>query len=199
MKDGVPKRLGEVGLANFAPYLMNRIMGRYNAGFREELADLGLTTPKARALAAMLPTAHAAFPDRPITLIVPFPAGGPNDIIARLVTLRMSQELGQPMVVENKGGAGGAIGASEAARADADGYTLSIGHWSTHVINGAIYPLQYDLLKDLQPLALIASNPLLVVASAGNPADELTVPGADHFFHRRLHLIRDIVTRAWRH
>jgi tripartite-type tricarboxylate transporter receptor subunit TctC len=85
----------------------------------------------------------------------------------------MTKTLGQTVIVENTTGAAGTLGVGRVARAASDGYTLSIGHWGTHVINGAIYPLQYDLLKDLQPLATIASNPLLVVTSATNPAKDL--------------------------
>jgi tripartite-type tricarboxylate transporter receptor subunit TctC len=123
--------------------------------------------------ALSLDAAAQGFPGKPITLVVPFAAGGPVDVIARLIAVPMSRTLGQTVIVENTTGAAGTLGVGRVARAAPDGYTLSIGHWSTHVINGAIYPLQYDLLKDLQPLALIASNPLLVVASAGNAAKNL--------------------------
>ena len=130
------------------------------------------------ALVLMLATlcldgAAQGFPTKPIVMVVPFAAGGPVDVIARLLAVPMTKTLGQTVVVENTTGAAGTLGVGRVARAAPDGYTLSIGHWSTHVINGAIYPLQYDLLKDLQPIALIASNPLLVVASAANPAKDL--------------------------
>lgn len=130
------------------------------------------------ALVLMLATlcldaAAQGFPTKPIVMVVPFAAGGPVDVIARLLAVPMTKTLGQTVVVENTTGAAGTLGVGRVARATPDGYTLSIGHWSTHVINGAIYPLQYDLLKDLQPIALIASNPLLVVASAANPAKDL--------------------------
>jgi tripartite-type tricarboxylate transporter receptor subunit TctC len=120
-----------------------------------------------------LDAAAQGFPTKPIVMVVPFAAGGPVDVIARLLAVPMTKTLGQTVVVENTTGAAGTLGVGRVARAAPDGYTLSIGHWSTHVINGAIYPLQYDLLKDLQPIALIASNPLLVVASATNPARDL--------------------------
>ena len=123
--------------------------------------------------ALSLAAAAQGFPTKPIVMVVPFAAGGPVDVIARLIAVPMSRTLGQTVIVENTTGAAGTLGVGRVARAAPDGYTLSIGHWSTHVINGAIYPLQYDLLKDLQPLALIASNPLLVVASGGNPAKNL--------------------------
>ena len=130
------------------------------------------------ALVLMLATlcldaAAQGFPTKPIVMVVPFAAGGPVDVIARLLAVPMTKTLGQTVIVENTTGAAGTLGVGRVARATPDGYTLSIGHWSTHVINGAIYPLQYDLLKDLQPIALIASNPLLVVASAANPAKDL--------------------------
>ena len=91
------------------------------------------------------------FPSRPITIIVPFAAGGPTDALARIIGDRMRQTLGQPIVVEDVTGAGGTIGVGRAVHAAPDGYTLSIGHLGTHVINGAIYPLNFDLLKDLEP------------------------------------------------
>ena len=125
-------------------------------------------------LTALASTATAqTYPTKPITLVVPFAAGGPVDVIARLLAVPMTKTLGQTVIVENITGAAGTLGVGRVARAAPDGYTLSIGHWSTHVINGAIYPLQYDLLKDLQPLALIASNPLLIVAKTSNPAKNL--------------------------
>jgi len=105
--------------------------------------------------------------------VVPFAAGGPVDTIARIVGTPMAKTLGQTIVVENVVGASGTLGVGRVARAAPDGYTLSIGHWGTHVINGAVYPLQYDLLRDLEPLAMIASNPLMIVANASFPARDL--------------------------
>ncbi|ASC63839.1 tripartite tricarboxylate transporter substrate binding protein BugE [Achromobacter denitrificans] len=120
--------------------------------------------------------AHAAdkYPSKPIRVIVPFAPGGSTDIIARLVTQRMSQELGQPMVVENKGGAGGAIGASEAARADADGYTLSIATVSTMAVNPACRPndLPYDPIKDFQPVTNFANTANVVAVNPKFPAKD---------------------------
>jgi tripartite-type tricarboxylate transporter receptor subunit TctC len=105
-----------------------------------------------------------AYPVRPITMIVPFPAGGPTDAIARILAERMRAELGQTVVVENtSGAANGSVGVGRLVRAAPDGYTLGIGHWSSNVVNGAIYSLPYDLLRDLEPIALIASNPLVLV------------------------------------
>ena len=129
------------------------------------------------ALAALLGnilTASAqSYPTRPISLIVPHPAGGPTDTIARIMAERMTRTLGQTLVVENISGAGGSIAVSRVARAAPDGYTIGIGHLGTHVVNGAIYRLQYDLLKDLEPVAMIASNPQLIVTKNAVPARDL--------------------------
>src|SRR5215203_3423058 len=92
-----------------------------------------------------------AYPTRPVTMVVPFAAGGPVDTLARFLTERMRPLLGQPIIVENVGGAGGSISVGRVARATPDGYTLINGIWSTHVVNGAIYPLQYDVLNDFEP------------------------------------------------
>lgn len=129
------------------------------------------------ALAFVLAGAAAAgaenYPSRPITIIVPFAAGGPTDALARILGDRMRQSLGQPIIVEDVTGAGGTIGVGRAVHAAPDGYTLSIGHLGTHVINGAIYPLNFDLVKDLEPIALIASNPMMIVSRNGLPAKNL--------------------------
>jgi tripartite-type tricarboxylate transporter receptor subunit TctC len=113
------------------------------------------------------------FPSRPVTLVVPFSAGGPVDVVARVIAEPMRKSLGQAIVVENTVGAGGSIGVGRVARAAPDGYMVSIGHWSTHVVNGAVYSLQYDLLKDLEPVAMIGANPMLVVSKAALPAVNL--------------------------
>ncbi len=113
------------------------------------------------------------FPDRPVTVIVPFAAGGPTDVLIRTLAERMRESLGQSVVVENVTGAAGTIGVTRAVRAPADGYTLSFGHWSTHVINGAVYPLPFDLLTDLQPVAMLTSYPMLLVSKNDIPAKDL--------------------------
>src|SRR5262245_58263006 len=113
------------------------------------------------------------YPTRPITIVVPFPAGGPTDTIARIMAEGMRASLGQTVLVENTTGANGTIGVGRVARAAADGYTISIGHWSTHVINGAIYPLQYHVLDDFAPVAWIATNPQLIVSRNAVPATDL--------------------------
>lgn len=113
------------------------------------------------------------YPSRPITLVVPFPAGGPTDTIARIISDRMSAYLGQPLVIENVTGAAGTIGAGRVARAPTDGYTLCVGFLGTHVLNGAVYTLQYDVLKDFEPVGLLASNPQLIVGKKAAPAKDL--------------------------
>src|SRR5499427_7582019 len=118
-------------------------------------------------------TAHAQYPSRPITLVNPFAAGGAVDAVARILSAPMSKALGQPVLVDYTVGAAGTLGVGRVARAAPDGYTLSIGHWATHVINAAIYPLQYDVLRDLEPVGMICANPLLVVARSDFPAKDL--------------------------
>jgi tripartite-type tricarboxylate transporter receptor subunit TctC len=113
------------------------------------------------------------YPTRPITVVVPFAAGGPTDVIGRLMAQSMSPALGQNVVVEDVTGAAGTIGVGRVAHAPPDGYTLSLGHWSTHVANGAIYALPYDLLNDLEPVALLPSNPMLIVTGKSMPATNL--------------------------
>src|SRR3982074_3422304 len=112
------------------------------------------------------------YPSRPITLVVPFPPGGSTDAAARIMAERMRAPLGQPIVIENVGGAGGSIGVGRVARAAPDGYTFDIGQWDTHV-GSIIYKLDYDLEKDLEPIALISNNPQLLVARKDLPANNL--------------------------
>src|SRR3982750_1503504 len=129
----------------------------------------------ALAFAALgtLTSAHAQpFPSRPITLIVPFPPGGSTDTAARIMAERMRPILGQPIVIENVGGAGGSIGVGRVARAAPDGYTIDIGQWDTHV-GSIIYKLNYDLQKDFEPIGLISVNPQLMVAKKNLPANDL--------------------------
>jgi tripartite-type tricarboxylate transporter receptor subunit TctC len=114
------------------------------------------------------------YPSRPITMIVPFAAGGPTDRIGRIVAEGMRASLNQPIVIEDVTGASGTIGVGRAVRAAPDGYTLSMGMWATHVLNGAVFTLPYSLLDDLAPVALLTSNPQLVVAKKAVPANTLT-------------------------
>jgi tripartite-type tricarboxylate transporter receptor subunit TctC len=134
----------------------------------------GLVLSCIALLLAIIPIARAqTFPSRPVTLVVPFAAGGPVDVVARVLAEPMRKSLGQAVVVDNTTGAGGSIGVGRVARAAPDGYTVSIGHWSTHVVNGAVYSLQYDLLKDLEPVAMIGANPMLIVGKPAMPATDL--------------------------
>jgi tripartite-type tricarboxylate transporter receptor subunit TctC len=112
------------------------------------------------------------FPSRPLTLIVPFPPGGSTDAAARIMAERMRETLGQPIVIENVGGAGGSIGVGRLARSVPDGYTFDIGQWDTHV-GSIIYKLDYDLEKDFEPIALVSNNPQLMVAKNDLPAKTL--------------------------
>jgi tripartite-type tricarboxylate transporter receptor subunit TctC len=112
------------------------------------------------------------YPSRSITLIVPFPPGGSTDTIARIMAERMRPLLGQPVIIENVGGAGGSIAVGRLARAAADGYTIDIGQWDTHV-GSIIYNLTYDLQKDFEPIGLMSINPQLMVAKKGLPVDDL--------------------------
>jgi tripartite-type tricarboxylate transporter receptor subunit TctC len=113
------------------------------------------------------------YPSHPITIIVPFSAGGPSDAMARILAERMKTTLGEAVLIENVTGAGGSIGVGRAVRAAPDGYTISFGHLGTHVANGAIYKLGYDLLADLEPVALLPSNPMIIVSKNAVPAKSL--------------------------
>jgi tripartite-type tricarboxylate transporter receptor subunit TctC len=113
------------------------------------------------------------FPSRPITIIVPFSAGGPSDAMARILAERMKATLGETVLVENVTGAGGSVGVGRAVRSPPDGYTISFGHLGTHVANGAIYKLGYDLVADLEPVALLPSNPMIIVSKKEVPATSL--------------------------
>jgi tripartite-type tricarboxylate transporter receptor subunit TctC len=117
--------------------------------------------------------AAQTYPARPITMIVPFPAGGATDTLARFLAEQMRPILGQPIVIENAGGAAGSLGVGRAVRSPADGYTLSIGTSTTHVLTGRLYTLPFDLLKDLEPIIQIGSEPLLIVGKKSLPADDL--------------------------
>ena len=114
------------------------------------------------------------FPSRPITIIVPFSAGGPSDVMARILAERMKTTLGEVVQIENVTGAGGSIGVGRAVRSAPDGYTISFGHLGTHVANGAIYnKLGYDLVTDLEPVVLLPSNTMIVVSKNAVPAKSL--------------------------
>src|SRR5262249_34350518 len=131
------------------------------------LARLHLATLLlAAALAAGLHIGSAAaddYPSRPVTMIVPFPAGGPTHTLGRLRAERMRASLGQPVIIENIAGAGAPIGAIRGAQAAPDGYTLSIGNWTSHVGSGAMYKLPFDLNADLEPIAVLTVAPMMIV------------------------------------
>jgi tripartite-type tricarboxylate transporter receptor subunit TctC len=113
------------------------------------------------------------FPSHPITIVVPFSAGGPSDAMARILAERMKLTLGEAVLVENVTGAGGSIAVGRAVRSPPDGYTISFGHLGTHVANGAIYKLSYDLVSDLEPVVLLPSNPMVIVSKNAVPAKTL--------------------------
>ena len=119
------------------------------------------------------PANAQTFPSKPITIIVPFAAGGPSDVLSRTIGERMHAILNQTVVIENVTGAGGTIGVTRAARSPADGYTISMGHLGTHVVNGAIYPLTFDLVDDLDPVAMLGANPMMIVSKNAIPATSL--------------------------
>ncbi|HTB40758.1 MAG TPA: tripartite tricarboxylate transporter substrate-binding protein [Reyranella sp.] len=131
----------------------------------------------AASVAALLVVAPEAiaqtYPSRPVTMIVPASAGGPTDAIARVLSERMTANLGGTVLVDNVAGAGGSIGVGKVARSAPDGYTLGIGQWSHYVLNGATYALQYDLLADFAPISLIVTGPLLLVSRKDLPANDL--------------------------
>ena len=131
----------------------------------------------AASVAALLVVAPEAiaqtYPSRPVTMIVPASAGGPTDGIARVLSERMTANLGGTVLVDNVAGAGGSIGVGKVARSAPDGYTLGIGQWSHYVLNGATYALHYDLLADFAPVAMIVTGPLLLVSRKDLPANDL--------------------------
>jgi tripartite-type tricarboxylate transporter receptor subunit TctC len=113
------------------------------------------------------------YPSRPVTMVLPFPPGGATDVVPRMLVDRLRAALGQAVVIENVSGAGGSLGVGRVARAAPDGYTLVSGNWSTHVANGAIYNLPYDLLRDFDPVVLLPSNPHLRASKKSVPARDL--------------------------
>ena len=139
-----------------------------------------MTLPRRRFLhlaagAAALPVARVAkaqtYPSRPITIIVPFPAGGPTDTLARILGDRMKDTLGQPIVIENVTGAGSTIGTTRLVQAPPDGHTLIIGNWTSHVGAGALYPVKWNVLTDLEPVAPLSASYLMIVGKTALPAN----------------------------
>jgi tripartite-type tricarboxylate transporter receptor subunit TctC len=131
------------------------------------LAGLVLT------LATIAPASAQGYPSRPITVVVPFAAGGALDVMTRIMAERMRHSLGQPVIVENIAGAGGNIGVGRVARAAPDGHTLIMGHWGTHVVNAATYDLTYDVQNSFEPVALTATIRQLIAAKKTMPASDL--------------------------
>jgi tripartite-type tricarboxylate transporter receptor subunit TctC len=113
------------------------------------------------------------YPSRPITIIAPFPPGGPSDALARILAGPLEAVLGQPIVIENVGGAGGTVGVTRVARAEPDGYTLLIGQWSTQVVNPVTYNLAVDVVNDFAPIALLAVTPQMIIARKDFPAGDV--------------------------
>ena len=126
----------------------------------------GLVLALALAVATPGP-AVAQYPTRPVTIVAPFPAGGPSDTLGRILSEPMRAVLGQPVVIENVAGAGGNLGVGRVARAAPTATPLGIGNWSTHVVNGATYKLPYDVLNDFEPIALLATTPQLIIVAQG--------------------------------
>jgi tripartite-type tricarboxylate transporter receptor subunit TctC len=139
--------------------------------FARILISLGLAT----TLVAAVPRAAAAetWPDRPLTMVVPFPPGGPTDALGRILSERMGRALGQSIIVDNVSGAGGTLGVAKVARAPADGYTLSIAQTTSNVFSVAVYNVPYDVLADFEPVALISASALMMIGRADLPASNL--------------------------
>jgi hypothetical protein len=137
-----------------------------NRGLRELLLSLAFAT------AGIGSTAAQVYPSRPITVVVPAPAGGPGDTIARLLAEPMRGSLGQPVIIENVGGANGTIGTARVARAVADGYTLILGNWNSQMAASAFYPVQYDVVKDFEPISLVTISRLWLVGKIAFPAKD---------------------------
>jgi tripartite-type tricarboxylate transporter receptor subunit TctC len=140
---------------------------------RRLIIATGLTVLAGTALAASTAAVQAqTYPSRAITIMVPFPPGGSTDVVARIMAERMRPVLGQPVVIENVGGAGGTIGVTRYARATPDGYTIGIGQWDNHV-GSVVFRVSYDVQKDLEPIGLMSINPQLMVGKKALPADDL--------------------------
>jgi tripartite-type tricarboxylate transporter receptor subunit TctC len=138
---------------------------------RRAVLRLGCVALAAPALARA--AMAQAYPSRPITLVVPFPPGGNVDVVGRVLAERMREPLGQPIIVENVGGANGSIGIGRVARARPDGYTIDLGFPGGHVLNGALYTLSYDAMNDFEPISPLVATPYVILARKTLPADDL--------------------------
>jgi tripartite-type tricarboxylate transporter receptor subunit TctC len=136
--------------------------------------DFLLALAASASIGAICPAFAEVYPARPITIVVPFPAGGPTDALGRILAEPMRASLGKPLTIENVTGAGGTIGVGRVAHALPDGYTIALGIWSTHVANAAIYTLNYDVVRDFEPIGLLANTPVLILAKNAVPANDLT-------------------------
>jgi tripartite-type tricarboxylate transporter receptor subunit TctC len=132
-----------------------------------------ITAALLATIALAAPAFAETYPSHPITVVVPFAAGGPSDAMMRILGERMKALLGETILVENTTGAGGSIGVGRVVHSPNDGYTIGFGHLGTHVANGAIYKLDYDLVADLEPIALLPNNPMVVVTKNAVPAENL--------------------------
>jgi len=138
------------------------------------VASLAVASLAVASLMAGGPPVHAqTYPTRPMIMIVPLAPGGSTDVLARIMAQGMRATLGQPVIVENTAGAGGTIGVTRAERSSPDGYTILFGQWGTNMANGAIYSLDFDLVKDFEPIALVATQPFLIDARKTLPANNL--------------------------
>ena len=124
---------------------------------------LGALAPTAITSILPAPVLADDFPSRPVTMIVPYPPGGPTDAVGRIIAQGLQDALGRPVIVENIGGAAANLGTERVARATPDGYTIGLGNSATHVVNAAIYPLKYDVVKDFEPISLLATEPVVIV------------------------------------
>lgn len=124
-------------------------------------------------IAAATAAADEVFPSRPVTMMVGFPPGGPTDTLARIIADAMQGPLGQPVVVETLSGSSGTIATGRVVHARPDGYTLGIGNWSSHVASPSIYPLDYDIIRDLQPISLLSASPLWILGKEALPPNTL--------------------------
>lgn len=146
---------------------------RRSEHWTKALAFTAVSVGVVAAFASVETVRAQAYPSRPITMVVPFPAGGAGDMVARTVADRMRGPLGQAVVIENVTGASGSLGTGRVVRSAPDGYTLGYGGTNTHVINGAVLALQYDVARDFQPISLMSNAPLLIVAKKAMPAKDL--------------------------
>ncbi len=143
------------------------------AGLLKRNGLTGLVVALLAAIAAATAAADEVFPSRPVTMMVGFPPGGPTDTLARIIADAMQRPLGQPVVVETLSGSSGTIATGRVVHARPDGYTLGIGNWSSHVASPSIYPLDYDIMRDLQPISLLSASPLWILGKEALPPNTL--------------------------